>query len=357
MRILFIIGNLDSGGAEKVISTLANSFSKEHSVEILMISTSEKQTFYSVNNDVSVIPLLKPNEKYTFSKKVKLIRNQIIDSKPDVVISFLNYVIIYSWLAIKKIKNRTFKFIVSERNDPHKVPSTFFFRKIRNYIFSKADGCVFQTNDAKTYFNKIKCSEVIPNPVFLNNEMDFDYKVNDRDKNILMVGSNKKEKNRAMALKAFSSFSLACKDFRLTIVGDKLSPSDIELVNKLGIQDKVFASGKDDKWHDKYQSSQMFILTSNYEGMPNALLEAAALQIPCISTNCPIGGAKDILENGKKGILIPVNDEKELATQMKLLALSKEACNRFSDECVDIKKKYGVDVISKRWLDFIESIL
>lgn len=356
MKILFIIGNLDSGGAEKVVSTLANSFSREHNVEILMISTADKNIFYKINANVAITPLLVNGTKYGPFKKVKVIREKIINSNPDVIISFLNFVIIYSWLAIKKIKNKKFKFIVSERNDPHKVPTTFLFRHIRNKIFSKADGCVFQTNDAERYFEKIKNSKVIPNPVFLTHKHHFDYRKNERDKTILMVGSDKKEKNREMALKAFASFSSSYNYYKFVIIGDKLSCSEMQLAIDLGIERKVVANGKDDSWHEKYQSSQMFILTSDYEGMPNALLEAAALQIPCISTNCPIGGAKEILDNGNRGILIPINNEKELVNQMKLLASNKKLRDNFSDKCADLCKKYDAQVISEQWFDFIKSI-
>lgn len=358
MKILFIIGDLESGGAEKVVSTLANAFSFENEVGVLMISTSKKEAFYKINPDVKLIPLLDDGEKLPFFTKVKRIRNVITRFNPDVVISFLNYVIIYSWLAIKKIKKKlNLKFVVSERNDPNNVPSSFVFRAIRNRIFSKADGCVFQTNDAKSYFKNVKSSTIIPNPVYLNRESVFDFEKYTRNENILFVGSNKKEKNRLMAYKAFSDF---CNDFpkyKLIVVGSKPSKKEDKQIQKIGIQNKLIFVGKDNDWHQKYQSSSMFILSSDFEGMPNSLLEAAALQIPCIATNCPSGGPKDILENGKNGILIKVGDYKELALNMKKLAKSAELQNHYSRQCSNISLKYNSQKIAGEWLKYIKSLM
>lgn len=358
MRILFIIGNLDAGGAEKVVSTLANSFSDANDVGILMISASESTSFYELNQNVKLIPLLKSAEKLSYFKKVRKIRDEISSFNPDIVISFLNYVIIYSWLAIRKIKkSKNIKFIVSERNNPKKVPSTILFRAIRNHIFSKADGCVFQTNDSVEYFKNIKSKKVIPNPVFLNQREQFNYLENNRDKTVLLVGSNKKEKNRPMAYKAFRKFLQEQPEYKMIVVGSYPKKKESKLINKLGIQSKIQFVGKDNNWHTKYYSAGMFILTSDYEGMPNALLEAAALQIPCISTNCPTGGPKEILEDGKKGILIKTKHYECLAEQMKKLSSDKALCNKLSDNCSDIKEKYNPQKISNEWMSYIKSIL
>lgn len=357
MKILFVIGNLDSGGAEKVISTLANSFSINHIVEILMISSDKNETFYKINPNIKIVPLLSINKKLSYIKKIKKIREEIISFSPDVVISFLNYVIVYSWLAIRKIKKeKNIKFIVSERNDPRRVPSIFLYRKLRNHIFSNADGCVFQTNDANDYFKKTKSSIIIPNPVFLTQKKYFDYKKNERDKTVLMVGSSKKEKNRFLAYKAFSIFNNARPDYKMMIVGSKPSRNELSYISKLGIGDKLIFSGRDNKWHSHYQSASMFILTSNFEGMPNALLEAAALQIPCISTDCPIGGPREILKNGERGILVNVGDCKKFAEAMLEIANNRSLQNHYSNQCLEISNEYSAEKISDIWIHYIKSI-
>ena len=232
MRILFTIGNLDSGGAEKVVATLANSFVKQdHDVGVLLVSTNSKETFYKLDKRIDVIPLLGNERKLSISKKTKLLAKKIESFEPDVVVSFLNYVVFYTHFALKKIK-KNIKFVVSERNNPKAVPESWMLRKLRNHIFKKADGCVFQTEEAQSYFKKIKKGSVIPNPVFLNNKTTFDYENNERSKTILMVGSDKPEKNRSMAFKAFALFHQNHPDHELVIVGSESNENEINLIKE-----------------------------------------------------------------------------------------------------------------------------
>ena len=356
MRILFTIGNLDSGGAEKVVATLANSFVKQgHDVGVLLISTNSKETFYKLDERIDVIPLLGNERRLSISKKTKLLAKKIESFEPDVVVSFLNYVVFYTHFALKKIK-KNIKFVVSERNNPKAVPESWVLRKLRNHIFKKADGCVFQTEEAQSYFKKIKKGSVIPNPVFLNNKTTFDYENNERNKTILMVGSDKPEKNRSMAFKAFALFHQTHPEHELVIVGSESNENELNLVKELGIESSVKFVGKSNEWHKQYASSEMFILTSDFEGMPNALLEACALQIPCISTDCPSGGPREILDNGKRGILVEVNNSGELSRQMIALADNHEIGKRMSLMNKDMVSKYNPNEISNRWLKFIERL-
>lgn len=359
MRILFTIGNLDSGGAEKVVATLANSFAKDgFDVGILLVSTSEKETFFHLNEKISVIPLLDSSKKVSIKKKTKLLAAKIKSFNPDIVISFLNYVIFYTYFALRKLKkDKGIKFIVSERNNPKAVPESWLLRRLRNHIFKKADGCVFQTKEAQSYFKKIKKGLVIPNPVFLNNKSIFDYKNDERKQTILMVGSDKPEKNRSMAFKAFALFKKTHPKHELVIVGSASNAKELDLLDELNIENSVRFVGKSNNWHEKFSSSEMFILTSDFEGMPNALLEACALQIPCISTNCPSGGPKEILNDGKNGVLVNVGDYNSLAMEMSKLADSKQARDELSLKNKKTKIKYSSELIANKWIDFIKSLL
>ena len=357
MRILFTIGNLDSGGAEKVVATLANNFVKQgHDVCVLLVSTNSKETFYQLDEKIDVIPLLGNEGKLSIDKKTKLLAKKIESFEPDVVISFLNYVVFYTYFALKKIK-KNIKFVVSERNNPKAVPESWILRKLRNHIFKKADGCVFQTEEAQSYFKKIKNGAVIPNPVFLNNKMAFDFENNERNKTILMVGSDKPEKNRSMAFKAFALFHQNHPEHELVLVGSESNEKELSLVEELGIKSAIKFVGKSNEWHEKYISSEMFILTSDFEGMPNALLEACALQIPCISTDCPSGGPREILNKGENGILVKVNDHESLAKEMSKLADSKKLRNELSIKNKEKGLEYSPDLIADKWIDFIKSLL
>ena len=353
MRILFTIGNLDAGGAERVVATLANAFSnKNHEIGILMVSTNESKSFYPLNESIELIPLLSDKD-LSISKKKKLLTKKIDEFNPDVVVSFLNYVIMYTYFALKKANNRNIKFVVSERNDPKRVPSSALMRSLRNKIFRKADGCVFQTEGAKSYFKKVNNGVVIPNPLFINKQ---DIEVKQRDNIVLMVGSDKKEKNRSMAFKAFELFQKNHPEYKMVVVGENGNENELKLLDELGIANKICFAGKMNDWQKQYASAKMFILTSDFEGMPNALLEACASGIPSISTDCPPGGPREILDNGKNGILVNVDDYKSLANEMSNLANNPQLAEQFSQAKEKIVSRYNPDSISNNWINFIESL-
>ena len=172
-----------------------------------------------------------------------------------------------------------------------------------------------------------------------------------------MVGSDKKEKNRSMAFKAFKLFLQHHPNHKLVIVGDDSNEKEKELIKELDISQNVIFKGKDNNWHKKYASSEMFVLTSDFEGMPNALLEACALQIPCISTNCPCGGPEEILECGKNGMLVEINDHNGLAVAMETLSSNPLLRNEYSDNSKGVAEKYNPSKIGNLWIEYLKSLI
>lgn len=355
MKLLFTIGNLESGGAERVVATLANEFVHNNlDVYIIFLSSGSNNSFYKLDERVKIIPLLKDTKNLSIREKTIRLAKEIDQINPDIVVSFLNYVIFYTFFALKKAKNKNIKFIVSERNYPRKVPGILPLRLLRNHIFRRADGCVFQTNGSKNYFRNVRKSIVIPNPIFLNTAL---MPVVNRENIILMVGSDKREKNRPMAFKAFSLFKLTHSNYKLVIIGSPSNKSELKLLERLNIKDDVVFLGVMNNWHEKYYTSKMFVLTSNFEGMPNALMEACALQIPCISTDCPPGGPKEIIQNNSNGILVKTNDYRSLAKSMSILADDDKLCNLFSKNNVSLKDSYNPNKISQKWIEFLQKII
>lgn len=358
MKILFVCQNLNSGGAEKVISILSNHFVSKNEVNILMISNNASEPFYELDPRIVVKSIFNIENVNELSKiaKYKAIVKYLKLNHPDVIIPFLDFVTIYTYYASRKLKGT--KLIVSERCDPTKVSKMESL--IKKHIYKNADGCVFQTEDAKAFYgNKLKAYRIIPNPVSLSTVGEFDYYHLDRKKEIVMVGSKKIEKNRLMAYKAFKMFvsEKQFEDYILRIYGETTEEEDSDVLNKLGIKDKVFFMGRRNTWHQEAIDSTAFILTSDYEGMPNALLEAACLKIPCISTDCPVGGPRFILKNGKKGILVPTNDFASLANELKKIASDKTLQNQYSDANSTTLQEFDKEAICNLWDLFIEEII
>ena len=352
MKILFICDTMRSGGAEKVIATLSDGFVlRDNNVLILMISHDAEDSFYNLNKKVELFKL--DSKNIIFLRKANKIKRFVLEKKPDIVISFLSHVCIYTWWALK---NTNIPYIVSERNNPAQRNKIKQF--LVNFSFKKANGCVFQTKDAFEWYKPIIGSKgvVISNPVCLTtNSRWIDQK--NKKQEITMVGSKKREKNRMLAYRAFAIFLDKHPSYILRIFGETTEAEDSEVLIELGIKNSVKFEGIVNCWHEYAIQSELFILTSDFEGMPNALLEAASLQIPCISTNCPIGGPKEILENGKKGILIPVGDYNALASKMTKIINSKDLQIYFAKENTNTADQYNSETIVNKWIEFIEGIL
>ncbi len=309
MKICFTIASLHCGGAERVVSTISNAFAdKGHEVTILLVSTSDTQSFYKLNEKVKVISAFNGHKKTRFFSRVKLINRHILLINPDVVVAFLPHVIIYTYYAIRGLN---IPFICSERNDPHQ------YSKIRQIllknIFRRASGTIFQTKMAEAYYKKQNCdnSTIIYNPVFLNNHESLHQPY--CDKYFISVGRLEKQKRFDILIGAFSKFLQKHQDYSLVIYGDgTLKKELINQCTQLGIQNKVEFPGVNPNWHSVAKKSIAFISTSDYEGMPNCLEEALCLGCNCIATDCPIGGSKELIDLLGTGKLINKDNEIEL---------------------------------------------
>lgn len=347
-----------AGGAERVTSVLANSLSDNNDVHIILVSSLSNKSFYSLNDKIVLHCLC---EKYTkkpsIIKKLKLLRKQIKVLNPDVIIAFLPHIIIYTFFAIKGLK---IPLIVSERGDPFLKEKNKSLSIISNYIYKKADACVFQTTDSMQYYlnknKKHKIYKIIPNPTDIT--YCYDYKSSIYSNTILSVGSFKQEKNYPLLFEAFAKFNKLYKNEYLLKIygGGPLKEEYVETIKKLDIEKSVEFCGLDNDWIANNKNCSFYVLSSSHEGMPNSLLEALAAGFPCISSDCPIGGPKDLIDNGRNGLLFKVNDCDSLVSKMCLLADSDEIRKDISKANLNFSNKYSVKRIKTEWQNLINSV-
>lgn len=318
-KIVFYIDIMLRGGAQRVMSVLTNYFSKE-GYEVYLINDMEemnKEKEYALNDKVIRLYLDEKNVKNPFIKNAKRIiklRKYLKNINPEYVISFLgrpNLRMLISSIFINTKK------IVSVRNDPNKeYGKSIIVKLITNFIFLLADGYVFQTNDASKYFfKKIRTkSTIIKNPV----DKKF-YEVKDvkNKNNIITVGRLESQKNHKLLIDSFAKVKDKLNGEKLLIYGDGSLENYLKnYVNSLGLEGEVEFKGNVNNIEKILSSSKVFVLSSNYEGMPNALMEAMAVGVPCISTNCPCGGPKDLIDDGINGILVECNNVTEMSNAM-----------------------------------------
>lgn len=347
-----------SGGAERQICMLANNLAERgHEVCLIVMSNYNKR--YEINKNVRVIDCASndPNNKFSIIYRYKALKKIYINEKPDITI---HYWLQSAYLTAFMKKSLRGKIIYSERGDPGDKEYDGFLGIIRNLAFKKVDGFVFQTEGAQNFFDsRIKeRSIVIHNSVEIPNCDEFLVPCVDRNKIIVNVGRLSEQKNQRLLIKAFARISPEIPDYKLEIYGDgPLKDELIELINSNGLRDKVFLMGTTKGIHEIMHKASLFVLSSDYEGMPNALLEAMSLGTPSISTDCRPGGARSLIQDGYNGWITPVGDEKSLSDTMKYVLTHRSEAEKASQCAMRIRDTHTDISVYNKWDTYINEII
>lgn len=344
MRLLFVNGSLSGGGSERVMTVLANKMAQQ-GYDVSMILFFDSPNVYKVDTNIKIISLQNNEESYLKRiTRITKLRKLIKNSYADVVISFMTTLNIYTILASFGLNK---KIIVSERADPKR-------RKMHNrlaerLLYMLTNNVVFQTEYAKKcYFKSIqKKGVVISNPIDISLLTQYD---GERDHRIVSIGRLTEQKNFTLLINAFSKFNETEKDYELCIFGEGPLRNKLERqINDLGISDKVTLKGHVNNLPELICNAAMYVNSSDYEGISNAMLESMAMGLPTICTDCPVGGARMVIENGINGLLVPVNNSEALTSAMLEIVNNDTFANILSQKAKDIRSKYSIDKIVEQW--------
>ena len=359
IKIVFLVIGMYSGGAERVISNLANHYVRDNNVTI--ISCMQCKSEYPLDAKITYYCLDASKEDRYKNKPVRLIARrkaliQILKNiQPDVTISFLPEPCMIAVLAGRKF---TGKLIVSERDDPATLYGHGLTSRIFNLVYGKADGFVLQTQGAYDYFNTrtVKKATIIPNPL---NPVYLDVHFQpEKNKTITMVGRIERKKNYVLAINAFAKIADKYQGWKLAIYGSKTDTVEIEkLIARLDLRDRIELCGRIDDVKSVLLTAGVYLLSSDYEGMPNALMEAMACGAPSISTDCPCGGPNDLIEDGVNGLLVSVKDVDALASALDRLISDREYANRLGENAMEIAERLNPKRIYSMWDECINSVL
>ncbi len=359
MKIVYALKALSKGGAERVIANLAN-YSVMHGHEAYIITLVDAKIEYKLDSKVTVIncgkSIKKSNKILQFFKLVKFIRQELKKVKPDVILSFLPQVNFVTLLANKN----EFPIIISARND-HKIefPNKVYMTLMK-WLYPKTDGFIFQTTDQKDYFDSIGIKKeyaVIPNPI--NDDFIIEPYSGKREKTIVSVGRLTNQKNQKLLIDSFNEIHQKYQDYKLIIYGEgKLRDELNSQINTLNLNDMVILAGNVDNIKGQIYKSSIFILSSDYEGMPNALMEAMALGIPSISTDCPCGGPRTLIRNKENGILVEVNNQEQMAKAIDLVLSDEKLAKKLSINAHnDICNNYNSKLTYEKFFTFFKKII
>ena len=326
---MFHLNCLGKGGAERVVSLLSGQFAEDN-MQVVIATEWEDEDEYLLNPKVKRIHVglsEKQEEASRLSKqwyRIANLRKAIKEEKPDVIFSFC---IKANYRATMATVGMKVPVIISVRSDP-KVDYVGKKNELVNKLFlNKAEGCVFQTEEAKSFFDEVlqKKSTIICNPI---NEKFLKATRQVPKKKIVCIGRLVECKNQMLLIKAFERIITKYPEYQLYFYGD-CSEDDCkerlqEYVNKgaveipdfenkeqrkkIALKDVIRFMGISNTLEKDIADAAMFVLPSDYEGMPNALMEAMTLGLPVISTDCPCGGSRYWIEHMKNGQLFPVRD-------------------------------------------------
>lgn len=325
MKYFFITASMVGGGTERVISILANQFAKEgHDVTILM--TADDRLDYALENTVNC-ELITTSTQGSLIKRfgrIIKIRNVFKKNREAVFYSFGTETNLFSILASMGLNSNL---ILSERNDPNQCS----YSKLRDMVYFGGKRFVFQTESAKQCFScRIqKRSVVISNPI--RDDLP-DAFTGIRKKTVVAVGRLERQKNHKLLITAFSKFLTEFPEYELKIYGQGPLKAELqELIEKSQLTGKIHLMGFSKNVLEEIKEDGMYVLSSDYEGVPNSLLEAMGIGMPVIATDCPIGGPDSLIEDGSNGVLVPVGNELVMYEAMCRFArdaMFAEACGK-----------------------------
>lgn len=355
MKILFVIDILTYGGAPKMIVSVATAMAHAGH-KVIIHSYASENTEIEIPDNVSFIPgtpFIK-NRVLRHFKKIFELRKTICSIKPEVIVAFMPYPSIISMVASMGTKTKT---IVCERGDPATYGG--FISIVGHKILKKSKGAIFQTEGARAFYkgsNLYNNSVVIPNAITLKKEVRIPE--NERINDISFVGRFQLiQKRQDVMINAFKLIHQRIPEMTLSFYGDG---EDIDIVKKwvndANLNEYVFFYGKVSDVKNYIKKSKIFILTSDYEGIPNALIEAMSLGLPCISTDCTPGGARLLIKNGHNGFIVARGDYKAIAEKCVYLYDNPEVSIKLGSNAQSICDKFSPERIYPQWLDYLNKI-
>lgn len=378
MRMTLVISTLRGGGAERVVSNMANYWiRKGWPVTVLTITHGHESPSYHLDPQVvhydmgfsrkprpaipnaAALRALKaifddcsPPERRTLIPELDLIvalRQAIIKTRPQVVISFINITNLRVLLATQGLG---LPVIVSERDDPYHDPLSEGATQLRRRLYPMAKYMVAQSAEAADYFTADVGDRrrAIPNPVLRPALFTPGNRAGDPKAHLLVgMGRLVEEKGFALLLSAFSKVAGKHPSWSLQIWGEGPQRRALEhLARNLNLNGRIQLPGFTRRPFEVFNRADLFAMSSLSEGFPNALCEAMAYGLPVVSFNCS-SGIREIIRDGVDGLLVRAADPSALAVALDRLMSNKEERRRLAGKAVEVTERFGLDETMARW--------
>ena len=352
-KIMFLISSLSGGGAERVAANLCNALCNKY--QICLVTLFGREEVYSLHDEVQrfrfsdyldclPFPAQKLRKlpghflRLLWLKKIK----QQYD--PQITVSMLSLPNLLNVLCGDDLK------IVSERADPQKIGGKYY--KYARFSLGRADHVVFQSHSVQRMFPEhvIAKSSIILNPVSVKCEA-----VHAPSKRIVTAGRLTNQKNHRMLIQAFHKFYQRHPEYKMDIFGNGPLRADLEQeIRSSGLEQSVSILDFSTDLHNEIRNAEMFVLSSDYEGLSNALLEAMMMGLPCISTDC--AGSDEVIQDGVNGLLTLVGNSDAMAAAMCLFSENAEFRSRIAAAGKASSARFCTSAVTNQWISLIEGM-
>ena len=354
---MLVIHALGYSGAGKMIVKLADALAQRDDLEVVLYVEEKIGQHYEMDHRINLYQETQFFSNYytRHFQQIFQLRRRVKEIKPDLIISFQTN---QNALAVLSAMGRHIPVIISERGDPYQL--TNIVAKLKNIVINMADGGVFQTHRAMEYYGKRlqNKSRVIYNPCPPD-------KINrpewlERKNEIAFVARfDIQQKRQDLMVDAFSIVSHSHPEMKLVFYGKGEPDMSLirEQVERCGLQSQVLFKGVVNNIINEIKDSKLFVLSSDYEGMPNALIEAMVAGLPIVSTDCSPGGASELIDSNVNGIITPCGDARALAKAIIYMLDNPEKADEMGAKAQEVTKILSRDKIFAEWNEYINSYL
>ena len=348
MKISFFIGGMRRGGAERVISILANDYcARGWDVDIVLLLQNAVE--YDLDSRIRIVPITKKSGGYLKNAPRWLggIRKYLKERKPDQVVSFVGRI---NALVLTAAWGLKIPVLVSERNDPKQDGRGAFMQWYCNRIYHRAKAIVYQNEHEKSCFSKSLEQKgcIIPNPVSVAATCQ------ERTNVVATAGRLIEQKNQKILVSAMAKVHKTYPDVKCRIYGEGNLRTALQTqINELGLQEVVTLEGNVKDIHARLSQCGIFALTSNFEGLSNALIEAMQVGLACITTDYP--GARELITDGENGLVVPMNDADALAKAIVKLIENNNGCAQtLAQQGQNFATRFNAETVLAQWHTVIE---
>lgn len=351
MKIVFVLPNLSSGGAERVVTILSKGLvEKNIPVDILLLKDDLVQ--YSVPDGVNVVCLnTKGMKRFQRLKAIRKYLKTIKKEKP-ILVPFQDSCLKNVLMA--KI-GLGIPVVATERNNPYRKGNTRIAKFKASLPFKFSNAAVFQTPDARKYYSSLKDKKckVIANPITKAQKQWNGAVLADK---LITACRLHSQKNLPMLIDAIEIVKEVYPNVKVDVYGEgELRSSLQEYIEKKGLENNVILCGRTSLIQEKMSEASVYLCSSDFEGISNSLLEAMAIGMPIVSTDCPIGGAKMMLQDGA-GILTPVGNAEAFANAILEILNNPKQAKLMAEKALGTSEKYSEKFILESWMQVFDAL-